>query len=120
MCCPLYTSELHMSCIFQMLSLIYFTNENIEVNGVRKGKKCTLLLKWKKKSKGKSETKQNEILRYVARENPALEREMRQLNIFDTTKETSGISIIRNSRFQTDIYKLVWIRDIENYLNSKI
>lgn len=67
MCCPLYTSELHMSCIFQMLSLIYFTNENIEVNGVRKGKKCTLLLKWKKKSKGKSETKQNEILRYVAR-----------------------------------------------------
>ena len=45
---------------------------------------------------------------------------MRQLNIFDTTKETSGISIIRNSRFQTDIYKLVWIRDIESYLNSKI
>ena len=38
MCCLLYTSKLHMSCIFQMLSLIYFTNENIEVNGVRKEK----------------------------------------------------------------------------------
>ena len=38
---------------------------------------------------------------------------MRQLNIFDTTKETSGISVMRNSTFQKDIYKLLWIRDIE-------
>lgn len=36
--CPLYTSELHMSYIIQVLSLIYFTNENIEVNRVRKEK----------------------------------------------------------------------------------
>ena len=39
---------------------------------------------------------------------------MRQLNIFDTTEETSGILVMRNSPFQKDIYKLVWIRDIEN------
>ena len=38
---------------------------------------------------------------------------MRQLNIFDTTKETSGISVMRNSTFQKDIYKLLCIRDIE-------
>ena len=56
MYCPLYTSELHMSYIIQVLSLIYFTNENIEVNRVRKGKKCNA-------------TKKNEILRYVARKN---------------------------------------------------